>query len=270
MYGDFFKESWRRLFKNLELFVPDVIFYVVSGIVALLIINQLGLSDLFVAGDSLLQSKEALVNFLSTLSPSFILSAIFYFILFVIVTFIVGSGTDVAKYNMMTDVLLKKKINFIRSLTGGAKKFFWRYVGMKILTSVMVLLSLFVLYLIYALVAGGNTLVSLVLITLIVMIFFGLWFYFLVPILFLKDIGLNPLFVEGFMLLKKKLSVIVLTFLTIFGVGLAVSIIFEIFDMLFKSFLPLLLINIIVAIIIEVWADLFKFMIYNKIKKAKY
>ncbi|MBS3153661.1 hypothetical protein J4426_03800, partial [Candidatus Woesearchaeota archaeon] len=127
MYGDFFKESWKRLFKNLELFVPDVIFYVVSGIVALLIINQLGLSDLFVAGDSLLQSKEALVNFLSTLSPSFILSAIFYFILFVIVTFIVGSGTDVAKYNMMTDVLLKKKINFIRSLTGGAKKFFWRY-----------------------------------------------------------------------------------------------------------------------------------------------
>jgi len=47
MYGDFFKESWKRLFKNLELFVPDVIFYVVSGIVALLIINQLGLSDLF-------------------------------------------------------------------------------------------------------------------------------------------------------------------------------------------------------------------------------
>ena len=62
MYKETFNKSWKDLFNNLQLFIPDAIFIIVSFIVGYFFINLLGLTNLLNSlGYSLLQSADPLL-----------------------------------------------------------------------------------------------------------------------------------------------------------------------------------------------------------------
>ncbi len=279
MYKETFKESWRKLFSNLVLFVPDLLFYIITAIVGTIaLVLFLGshpeTSAYFLTDqNSLLLTEEALLGFIQTLDFSLILDAILYFAVFIFVTFFVGSGAAVLKYHMFRDLLIKKKINFKKSLTDGAKGFFWRYIGMRVISYLLIAAAVVVAFLISLLGGGeGVSLIILTLLLIVIVIFFGLWFYFLAPILFLSNSKLASLYFHGFNFLKNKLSVILLTFLIALAVGIIGSVILEFLGLIFSGaeFTSVLIIlNLIVVLILSVWGELFKFMIYSKVEKIK-
>jgi len=235
MYKETFNKSWKDLFNNLQLFIPDAIFIIVSFIVGYFFINLLGLTNLLnslgysllQSADPLLQSGESLVRFLETLDPAFIVKAAFYLALFIVITFFVGSGTNVVKYHMIRNLLTKKKISLKESLTGGARHFFWRYIGMKIMSFIVALIGGIVILLIAMPINNKDTeVIVLMILAVLFGIFLGLW--------------------------------------------LLGSIVLKLFEYAIGDyFILLIILNVIVSLVLGVWGELYKFMIYSKVEKIK-
>ena len=279
MYKETFNKSWKDLFNNLQLFIPDAIFIIVSFIVGYFFINLLGLTNLLnslgysllQSADPLLQSGESLVRFLETLDPAFIVKAAFYLALFIVITFFVGSGTNVVKYHMIRNLLTKKKISLKESLTGGARHFFWRYIGMKIMSFIVALIGGIVILLIAMPINNKDTeIIVLMILAVLFGIFLGLWFYFLAPMLFLSNKKLADIFFDAFNFLKNRFSVVLSTVVIILAVGILGSIVLKLFEYAIGDyFILLIILNVIVSLVLGVWGELYKFMIYSKVEKIK-
>ena len=100
------KESFNIFKKNLILIIPDLISLLITYSMLAVIFFYTGASDLM----PLIQSAEdvsfdILKNFLSENMTSIIISSI----IFVIITFFVGVGVTIFKFDMITDLMHNKK-----------------------------------------------------------------------------------------------------------------------------------------------------------------
>ena len=225
MYQKNFKESWKLLFKNLELFVPDTVFYIANLIFAVFILNQLGLVNLLTSSQDLVYSKDALIEFLSSLDPVFFVEAIFYFILFFVVMFLTGSGTDVAKFYMIRQLLLKKKINFSDAFARGAREFYFRYLGLKIIRFLIFIIPMLLFYKIMgyfvpapelfleALLSKAILLIIALLLSLPFIIFFTLSFYFSEAALFLQKLTIKDSLKNSYRFMRENFLPLIFTML---------------------------------------------------------
>lgn len=281
MYQKNFKESWRLLFKNLELFVPDTVFYIVNLIVVVFILNQLGLVNLLTSSQDLVYSKDALIEFLSSLDPVFFIKAIFYFLLFFAVMFLTGSGTDTAKFYMMRQLLLKKKINFSDAFAKGAREFYFRYLGLKVIKFLIFIIPVFLFYKIIgyfmptpelfleALLSKAILLIISLLLSLPFIIFFSLSFYFSEAALFLQKLTIKDSLKYSYKFMRNNFLPLIFTMLIIFAVNLFVSLFFDIIGVIITSFVINIL-SFIAFVITALWADLFTFGIYSELEKIKH
>ncbi len=280
MHQKTFKKSWKLLFNNLELFVPDIVFYIVNLIVFVFILNQLGLVNLLTSSNDLLQSKEALIQFFNSLDPLFFIKFIFYFILFFIVMFLTGSGTDTTKFYMIRQLLLKKRINFSDAFSQGARVFYFRFLGLKIAKFLMFLIPVFLIYtilryfapisesLLEALVSKAVLLIISLFLSLPFMIFFTLSFYFSEAALFLQKLTIKDSLKYSYRFMKVNFLPLIFTILIISAVNLFASLFFDIIGRIITSFVIGIL-SFITLIITVLWVDLFIFSVYSELEKIK-
>src|SRR3989338_7448782 len=111
MYSRLFKDSWNGLRKNLILLVPDLLlifgFLIFSALFLILISSFPGFSKFsdIISATNMEQIKELILGFIQ-LNPLKILVSVLLFLAAVI---FYGVTTNVWKFNMMKDVVNKKK-----------------------------------------------------------------------------------------------------------------------------------------------------------------
>lgn len=274
MYKETFKESWKTLSKNLELFAPDIVFFIVTGIIGLFLLYQSGLLEFFNSANSLTQLEKAIVDFIYNPDLSFILDIIFYLIIFLVTTFFVGSGTNVAKYFMMREVLLKKNAAFSGSLLRGSREFYFRYIGFRIAKFFIVAFGILTISLIYLFLSSITSLdlikmLIFIFIILPFIIFTGLLFYFSDAVLFLSKRGINDSLRKSYELLRNKFKIVIITFFIVFLVNFIASLFFEFLQKILGTLLFITIINVIVVFVLSIWGDLFVFKTYSNLEKIK-
>ncbi|MAG47979.1 hypothetical protein CL617_05210 [archaeon] len=261
MYWIAFRDSWKRLWKNPILILPDLLYYLFLVVVGYFILRNFGIIDFFQNYD-IDQIQLLLYNF------SNLFGLIVSIAIFAIGAFFIGVGALAWKYYMISNVIENRKLSFFKDFLDSGKKV-RSIIFLKIL---IFAISIIVIFLGLSLVGigryFGNVTPSLVIVTILEMIFFLLFFvgiYFRYPILFIKELSAMEAFKESFKLAKKRYDVIIVTFFIAVVVSIALSSILNIF-----SFINIILltqaISIIVNLISGVWGDLFLFQIFHKIK----
>ena len=281
MYKKNFKGSWKLLFHNLELFVPDAVFYIVNLIFFVFVLNQLGLANLLTSSSDLLQSKEALTQFLSSLDPVFFIKSIFYFSLFLTVMFLTGTGTDTAKFYMIRQLFLKKKITFSDAFSQGARGFYLRLLGLKMVKFLVFIIPIVLIYTILwyivptpesfleALFSKAILFIIALLLSLPFMIFFTLSFYFSGAALFLQKLSIKDSLKNSYRFMKNNFLPLIFTILILFAVNLLISLFFNIVTKIFVPSILISILSFITIVVTALWGNLFTFSVYSELEKVK-
>lgn len=281
MYQKNFKQSWKILFQNLELFVPDAVFYIVNLIFVVFILNQLGLTGFLTSSNDLVQSKEALTQFLSSLDPVFFIKSIFYFSIFFVLVFLTGTGTDTAKFYMIRQLFLKKKLSFSDAFSQGARGFYFKLLGLKVVKFLIFIIPIVLIYslLLYvvpapesfleALLSKAILLIIALLLSLPLMIFFTLSFYFSEQALFLQKLSIKDSLRTSYSFMKKNFLPLIFTILILFGLNLLISLFFTIVTAIFSPSIVISILNFIAVAIVTLWGEVFVFSVYSELEKIK-
>jgi hypothetical protein len=281
--------SFRTLFKNPILFVPDLFYILLSYLGLLLLSYYTGFAEVL----PLLESGGAGV--LDTLK-SYVSENLFQLIsstvIFVIFTFVVGVGALSFRYELIKQIIKKEKVSLIRAWKEKRGKVFWNVVFLRIL----VFLASLVLVIIISLASGlvyliinpfsntlAITLTSLVgvFLTILALILLKLGILFRYPVLFLNKKHSNAwkAIKESISLFRKKPYFVFRTLIIIFIVNIILMIIAWIFNFAFGltqtltiPFLVILftiiigLINTFIDLTSDLWSSIFLFSTYNKKK----
>ena len=281
MYQKNFKGSWKLLFQNLELFVPDAVFYIVNLIFLVFVLNQLGLVGLLTSSNDLLQSKEALTQFLSSLDPVFFIKSIFYFLIFFILAFLTGTGTDTAKFYMIRQLFLKKKLSFSDAFSQGARGFYFKLLGLKIVKFIAFIIPVVLIYsLLWYIVPAPESflgtlfskaiLLNIALsLSLPFVIFFTLSFYFSEQALFLQKLSIKDSLKKSYNFMKNNFLPLIFTILILFAVNLLISLFFNVVTKIFTPSIIISIFNFITIAVIALWGNLFTFSVYSELEKVK-
>ncbi|MDP2906766.1 MAG: hypothetical protein Q8O03_02400 [Nanoarchaeota archaeon] len=123
MYKDLFIKSWKDLKNNPILLLPDTVMFLLNMALGIFFLKSSGILGL--ATDPAILSKQV-----STMLPVIklfikenLLKLIISFALFILTSFLVGSGLVAMKLGMMKDLLEKQELSFKKMLSNG------RYVG---------------------------------------------------------------------------------------------------------------------------------------------
>ncbi|MBI2107244.1 hypothetical protein HYT57_04630 [Candidatus Woesearchaeota archaeon] len=281
MYQKNFKGSWKLLFNNLELFVPDTVFYIVNLIFFVFVLNQLGLVNLLTSSNDLLQSKEALTQFLNSLDPIFFIKSVFYFLIFFMLAFLTGTGTDTAKFYMIRQLFLKKKLSFSDAFSQSARTFYFKLLGLKIVKFIVLIIPIVLIYILLwyivpapesfleALFSKAILLIIALLLSLPFMIFFTLSFYFSEAALFLQKLSIKESLRNSYNFMKNNFLPLIFTILILFGVNLLISLFFNILTKILSPSIVLSTLSFIVVAVVALWGEIFLFSVYSELEKVK-
>lgn len=197
MYGEVLWKSIKNL--KFSMFIPDIYFLFIDFAVGFLLLKLTGLTALFVdpnQGLSILVNNPSFVTglignklpALAAFISNNIISVVFYLVLFVLLSFILGSSLNSMRYGMIRDVVLGEKYSFSRVINYGVR--FWPIVVVRIiifLSGIIAYLFLQGSYLILSSYLSSN-LTTVIMIVLIVFAVFSLQllFMFAFAIMFLE------------------------------------------------------------------------------------
>ena len=263
MYFKLFKDSWSGLRKNLILLVPDLLlifgFLIFSALFLILISNFPGFSKFsdITSAANMEQIKELILGFIKLNPLKILISAL----LFLAAVIFYGVTTNVWKFNMMKDVVNKKKAD-LRKAFKEIKEFYWKFIGINlIIILITFLISFFIIILAYFIrmpkfwdIVNSTVLVLM-----------GLIFAYKEAILFLdKKSSINTI-KSTFRFFLNKSNYVFLTWFITFIISIAFTLLF-----IFAANIKISSIALVLGIasfIVAVWVDLFFFYAY-KLKKG--
>lgn len=183
---------WRSV-KNLKfsVFIPDLYLMVIEILLAFLFLKFTGISELLTHPDFIAASIEEKLPLLSLFLSENILTLLFYFVLLVFTSFVLGASLNAMRYGMIRDIVMDKRYYFRKVLRYGVR--FWPIVLVRIIAfflSVLALLFLSGSYMILKFYLPPS--LSLLLVTFlgIASVFFlKLMFMFTYAIMFLENRG---------------------------------------------------------------------------------
>ncbi len=264
MQKEVYGRSWRALFSNLLLLLPDIVYTIFSILMAIFFGYTSGIMQ-FIISNIGVNIEDIVGLFLDFLRQN-ILKIVVSVIGFIIVTFFVGVGRDVIKYVMMKDVVENKKIS-IKKAWNEKKKFYLHVVWLKV--------KLFFIYAVISLAFGmlisflgmnneGGYNIAMLSILFILMFFavliLHIIFMFRYAIMFRKEYDSNKTIKESFNLFKNKFGKVMFVFLIL----LLTWIVGGIFSIYISS-LPLFgaFFSILLGLILSLWIDLYLFYSYG-------
>ena len=270
MYSKIINKSWKDLFDNGQVFIPDLLFVIVTFILGIITLYMSGVAGEVISLFKLINSESgsafALMGIGQVLADN-ILRVILSMLFFVFTTFFIGAGFEAVRYGMFRDLLAKKKINFIKSFVRLNKEFYWKLILMRIFVFLIFLAGLAAVGLVFGLLSVASValgFVAGVLLLIVLFIYFLLMLFFVVPIVFTEKKKLTQSFKMSFKYSKKYLGHVVLSLLILIGIMILVSIAVNIILIPFQT---LILVNLVLSsllyLIPSVWSKYFVFVAYK-------
>lgn len=278
MYFDVFKKSWWKLKENLVLFVPDLVFAIYTLAFGFLFLKISGILN-FIITNTQIANSEVLLSFLR----SNLFAIIASFLVFVIVTFVVGASIVSIKYSMMKSIVLKKKFS-LKSAIKECRRYVLQVIWLKILVFLIGVLILFLLGLITQIILSGQQTTVLIsfwiLFSLLAFAFIKILLMFRYPIMFLENNNALNSIKNSISYFRKNVKHVIVVFLIVFGVAILFNLVFIPLNLLIdygKNFLinvvgspfKIALVTLssfirsLVSLIFIVWADMFLFFSYK-------
>ncbi len=281
MYKAVIKKSWSSI--NINLFVPDLIFFSVTLFTVAIAILTSGLFSFLLDNFIFIQTKEftqLFIEFLKTNLFRFVSSLI----AFILMTFFVGVSTTAMKLAMIKDIVIGKKVKFRLSY---GKEFFWTIVRLRVLVFLIFLIILlfglaWINFVNYFKLNAWLVLFGVVIAVLLLLLFLIITVY-RYPIMFLNNRNAVVTLTESLFYTKnnKKHVLMVILLLILVGIifSLFTSIVSALSDILVASFkeqsivlfilISGIIINTFVNVAFLIWKDLFLFYTF-KLKKTIY
>ena len=201
------KRVFKDVYNNPILLIPDVLVFLMT--------LGLGLtagyfSGLFSIVNGLESTSENIVNRASAYffsHPDEVAKLIIGLAGFLMTTFLFGASLHLAKYVMFKDVLDGKKPRFIKSLFDGNRKYYWRFIGVKLAVFFIFILGFLIsigissLFLFFS-----KTIAGIVFFILFIPLFIYLMLhlFFVFPIFILDGKGVKESIKESFTFFKKN------------------------------------------------------------------
>ncbi|MEK6839390.1 MAG: hypothetical protein AABX72_00465 [Nanoarchaeota archaeon] len=132
IYREQYKNSFASLLKHPILLAPDIIFSLLSVGVAIFVLKALGVLALLTEISGM-EDSAMVIPLVYTFLKENIIKLLFSVVLFFMGTFVVGTTLSGTKFAMVRDLISNKKPSFKKGLAD-SKKYFWRIIGIKILT----------------------------------------------------------------------------------------------------------------------------------------
>lgn len=254
--------SFRLVFSNLSLFVPDFLFFLFMSLSGsyLLVINGLfpsiaSFTNPEVLGKFLVDK----IKFVLSNSPSLI-KLLVSIVIFIMFNIIFGIGTSAFRYVMIGKLVKNKKFEFFKSFRE-SKKFWFKIFGIKFIIFLLYFLVFLVLFLfIFLLVKLGfvHTIIAILLSIPLLLVFFVVLLYlslltiFIYPILFFNNSNVIKTLKDSFLYFKNNRKNTLLTFLIITLINITASWIIYFLANIFQSLSTLFLKGIVLFVIIIV------------------
>lgn len=188
MYKKIFGDSWNN-FKPV-LLVPDLIKVIFAILFGILFVILSGFYSFLKGVNWTDVPKEEVLELFKNYFSSNLVSFIVYGALFFILSFVVGAGLTAFKYNLVTNIINKKRIKLFRSWKK-SMDFIWRIILLRVLlflvgVSVVLVLSLF-LGIFFAFNLKVLGIILTLLLFFLVAFLLQIAFYFIYPVMFLKN-----------------------------------------------------------------------------------
>tara|TARA_Y100000310_G_scaffold342470_1_gene445894 strand:- start:1101 stop:1982 length:882 start_codon:yes stop_codon:yes gene_type:complete len=230
-------KSLKYLIKYPILFLPDIILMLISYILLYLLYIYTGAADLSSLITSIANGAEAeaaVVEALRIFVLENLNKVIVSVISFFVITFVVGVGVAVIKFEMIRDMLLKRKPS-IQKAWKNRKSFFWPVVLLNFLIFLISVISLIIVFalsgFVFLLINPFTSTGALVLsgaiavistIALLLIVKFSILFRY--PIMFIKGKkNAWKVVKESYYFFRKKPLFVIITWLIIFIVGILFS-----------------------------------------------
>ncbi len=269
-YFDTALDSIKTLKENLILFIPDLILFLATALIAYLFLHFNNLTVIFSDMEAFASRMRDIVS-----GGSSLIKVIISFAFLVLINALIGLGTVCMRYNLIRMAVKKEKVSFKKSYHEIKKQFF-SLLGIKILLTVIYSIPVIILGGLALLVFKDKIILTSLVISLVIilLIVIKLMFLFVYATLFLKTnkgvISSMKESVKYFISNKKKVVVVGIILLI---VNILISYILKIipsawgnqqgfiFTLSFLAIIYLLISNL-VSITINLWSDLFIFKNY--------
>ena len=268
MYLKLLKRAWNEIFGNPGVFLPDIFGLIMTFIFGGLALYFSGLGGVFLQIVSGVETEmtEAVAYFIN--NPGAVVNAFLGVVFFIVTTFFIGAGFSVAKYKMFSDMAGKKKTGFFKEFSPANKKYYWRFIGVRI----AVFFSFLLCFAAALLIGGAFGVISklfgvaVVVILLVVgMIYLGLMLFFIYPALFIEDKGIMEAFKRSFEFARRNLKKTVITALVVIGIMVVASIVTQILIMPLDGFkIVQFAVSSVIALIPGVWSGYYIFLAYKE------
>ena len=272
MYKEVFIKSWKDLKQNPILFLPDVIILVVNIILGVLFLNYSGLLKLLTDPDVIVKELEAMIPIITLFLKENLLKIILSFALFVLTSFVIGSGLVAMKMGMMKELIQEKKLTLKGMFNNG--KYAFQVISMKMIMFVVgVVTFLFIL--------GTGIILSTFIQKGLVIIVMGVFFplfvillqlilLFRYPIMFLENRHPITAVKESFDYLIKNKKHVFIVWVIVFAISLItvplssyMGFIEQKVALLSATLIVGYLLRNIMKMIVGVWSEMFKFRNYK-------
>lgn len=270
MYKDAFIKSWKDLKNNQILLLPDTVMFLLNMALGIFFLKSSGLLGL--ATDPAMLSKEisTMVPVIKLFLKENILKLIISFAVFILTSFLVGSGLVAMKLGMMKDLLEKQELSFKKMISNG------RYVG-QVISMKMVMFIIGAITFLF--VIGTGIILSTFLLkgygVLVTALFFPvlivllqLFLLFRYQLMFLEKkhtiIAVKESF-EYFLKNKKHVFIVWLIAIAMAFITAPIGAFLGLIDQTKVSAMIVLfyLLRSVVGVVIGVWSDMFKFRTYK-------
>lgn len=271
MYKEVFNTSWKDLKNNPILFLPDFIMMVATLLLGWLFLHFSGITQFLASPDIIAKEIEELMPIVTGFFQENLLKLIIAFSLFILTSFILGSGLLAMKLGMMRDFVSNKKLSLKRMW--GNSRHFWDVVYMKILMFLIGIVFFLFFFgsglILYTMLPRVIAILAAALIFVIVIILLTLILLFRYPILFLDKKNPIAAIKDSLIYFNKNKKHVLFIWLIILAVTIGIKL-FEgmispiiQYKSVFYSIFLLNLIRSLFNLLIGVWSSLFRFKMYK-------
>jgi hypothetical protein len=249
------KNSLKQL--RVKLIFPDILFFIVSLFLLGLFTRVTGLINL---------SPEIVESELEQFVIANLGSLVSSLIIFVLVAFFVGAGLKAFKLNMILESMKGKDFKLWDAFKG-SHKFYWRVVGLKILSFVVLLIGFVLAIIVYSLLRNILEYLAAILAVLI-MLYIVLALLLKEAALFQKNSNSLDAIKSSFKTFTKNKMLILALLVIILIVNFVAAILNEIFT-LNPGFLGTVISTffLMIILLISAWGNLLTFNVYKNLSK---
>jgi hypothetical protein len=255
IYKDEIKKSLNQL--RLKLIFPDILFFIVSLLLLGMFTRITGLAN--IAPEALETGLESYVaaNFGSLVGSLFV---------FVLVAFFIGAGLKAFKLKMIIEAMKGKEFNMWKAFQD-SHKFYWRVIGLKILSLVILLIGFVAAIIIYLLLRNLFEVLAMVLAVLL-LIYIVLALLLKEAALFQKNLNAADAIKNSFKTFSKNRMLVFGLLVIVLIVNFAAAILEGLFPESTGAMgIIISTVFLLIVLLISAWGNLFTFNVYQRITK---